>query len=53
MDTKQLVEELNSLIEDELVDDFEDVEVSDNHLSEEPVEEISLNSLVQEMENYL
>ena len=39
MDTKQLVEELNSLIEDELVDDFEDVEVSDNHLSEEPEKE--------------
>lgn len=32
MNFKKLLEELNKLSEDELVDDFEDVEVSDEHL---------------------
>ena len=50
MDTKQLVEELNSLIEDELVDDFEDVEVSDNHLSEEPEKEPEPRNITDELD---
>ena len=50
MDTKQLVEELNSLIEDELVDDFEDVEVSDNHLSEEPEKEPEPRKITDELD---
>lgn len=46
MDVRKLIEEINALTEDELVDDFDDIEVSDFELTDEPkVEENTTESL--------
>lgn len=49
-DIKKLVEEINSLVEDELIDDFDNVEVSDAELIEdEPNFEPSANNATEEL----
>ena len=53
MDITKLVEEINALVEDELVDDFEDIEVSDVNFEDDQPEEIADNAEANSMTDEL
>ena len=53
MDITKLVEEINALVEDELVDDFEDIEVSDVNFEDEQPEELADNAEANSMTDEL